>query len=410
MASGSAHAQFVDTSYQAAFAARVGNPSDTSALSTFIGVAVQAGQYDQALSTIEEHLINYPLDAKAHLIAARLYYHLGSRELAARHLEYALDIGTLTPSDQRTAARLLASVERALQGFTGFLDLTVGVRSTTYDFMPLAPLADRSDADPFARATGLLRYDLNTATDDALLLFGEIEVTRQFGSILLIGGGSMYRATDGRAGVALDVGLPTELIPTLRGQVSVYYDHETVQSGISRRMYGTKLRLTSVPTANIFVFVEAGYAWLGESTPILVEQQDRFDFEGGATFRIVDSHTIGIAGRGYIDYLDGFGEIGHLYEGELSYGGQVMAFESGPIWSQKMGVAIGEVETPDVVVGPAFVYNSRYWRAYWQHSLQIDDRSRVELGLRYRETEFDVFTLRDEKKFDAELSYTISLY
>ncbi len=407
--SGPAAAQLFGTNYQNAFAERVGNPGDTSALSTFIRVAVEAGQYDQALSTIEQHLIDYTLDAKAHLIAARLYHHVGSRELAARHLEFALEIGTLDERDERDARQLLGVVNRALSGISGFLDLTVGIRSQSINFSPTAPWADRTDYTLFGRAAGQLRFDLETSTNNALLLFGEVSASRRFADFNFDGIGGLYTAPHWRGGATLDVGLPTELIPTLRGQVSVFAEREEFEPPFYRNSYGASVRVTALPTANSFVYAEAAYAWLGNSTPILFEDH-RFSFEAGATKRIVGSHTIGIAGRGYTDRMEGFGEVGRLYEGEITYAGQVWAFEDGPIWTQNVGFAYGYSQIPNLVLGPARPYFAHYWRAYWNHNFQIDDHSRVDFELGYRDIQYENLPRRNQTQFDASLSYTVSLY
>lgn len=68
---GGAHAQSVSQGYSDAFAARVATPGDTTALNTFINAVVREGQYDQAVSTVEQHLISAPRDARARLVAAR---------------------------------------------------------------------------------------------------------------------------------------------------------------------------------------------------------------------------------------------------------------------------------------------------------------------------------------------------
>lgn len=404
-----AMAQSSESAYQRAFASRVANPGETSALSAFVNVAVEAGQYDQALSTIEQHLIDYPLDAKAHLVAARLYNHVGSYELSARHLEFALEIGTLDDRDERAAERLLRSVERAIAGITGYLNLTAGVRSESIDFAPTAPWADRTDINGFLLASGQLRFDLNTSTNNAILLSGEIGTRRRFGDFNFDGIGGVYTAPHGTLAATLDVGLPTDLLPTLRGQLSVYGSHETFDAGFYRNIYGVLGRLTALPTADSFVYAEVGYGWLGaSSTPLL--EDNRFSFEAGATYRLVGSHTVGIAGRGHIDYMSGFGRVGHLYEVELSYAGQVYAFADGPVWTQQAGIAMGEAQLPNFIVGPAFPFSADYWLTYWTHSLQINENNRVDLDLTYRETTFSVATSRNQSKFDVSLSYTVSLY
>ena len=61
-----------------AFSARIASPADNGTLAQFVTVAVNAGQYDQAISSIEQYLIKYPRDARARLAASRLYYHVVS--------------------------------------------------------------------------------------------------------------------------------------------------------------------------------------------------------------------------------------------------------------------------------------------------------------------------------------------
>ncbi|TIW43418.1 MAG: tetratricopeptide repeat protein, partial [Mesorhizobium sp.] len=74
--------------YDDAFSARIASPADNRTLAQFVTVAVNAGQYDQAISSVEQYLIKYPRDARARLAASRLYYHVGSYELARRQVQY----------------------------------------------------------------------------------------------------------------------------------------------------------------------------------------------------------------------------------------------------------------------------------------------------------------------------------
>src|ERR1700754_3399877 len=119
-----AGAQGLFPAYDDAFSARIASPADNGTLAQFVTVAVNAGQYDQAISSIEQYLIKYPRDARARLAASRLYYHVGSYELARRQVQYGIEVGGLTAGEQQEAVRLLARIERALRGVTWELSLT----------------------------------------------------------------------------------------------------------------------------------------------------------------------------------------------------------------------------------------------------------------------------------------------
>ncbi|MER8441139.1 tetratricopeptide repeat protein, partial [Mesorhizobium sp. M1393] len=139
-----AGAQGLFSAYDDAFSARIASPADNGTLAQFVTVAVNAGQYDQAISSIEQYLIKYPRDARARLAASRLYYHVGSYELARRQVQYGIEVGDLPADEQLEAVRLLARIERALRGVTWELALTGGVFSAFTDFEPGGAQDDNS--------------------------------------------------------------------------------------------------------------------------------------------------------------------------------------------------------------------------------------------------------------------------
>ena len=53
-------------------------PEDISVLGSFVAKAVEVGQYDQAISTLEQHLVKYPRDARARYTLAKVYANTGS--------------------------------------------------------------------------------------------------------------------------------------------------------------------------------------------------------------------------------------------------------------------------------------------------------------------------------------------
>ena len=94
--------------YDDVFRERYDSPEDVGVLGRFVSKAVEVGQYDQAISTLEQHLVRYPRDARARLNLARVYANTGSWELAARNLEIALSVGDLTPEEAEQAEQLAA--------------------------------------------------------------------------------------------------------------------------------------------------------------------------------------------------------------------------------------------------------------------------------------------------------------
>ena len=125
-ATSSAHAQ----AYSSLFEQRYASPEDVGVLGQFVSKAVEVGQYDQAISTLEQHLVKYPRDARAKYSLAKAYANVGSWELAARNASDALETGDLGPEEARDAGRLLARANNSLAGFEWALDITTGVKST----------------------------------------------------------------------------------------------------------------------------------------------------------------------------------------------------------------------------------------------------------------------------------------
>ena len=388
--------------YSEAFVARVASPGDTGTLGRFIAVAVREGQYDQAISTTEQHLIDHPRDAKARLIAGRLYNHIGSYELARRQLQHALSIGTLSAAETAEAEDLLRRVQKALNGWTGHLALTGGVRSEWIDF---DNGTDRDDIAPFGVITGLLRQDLKTATRDALIYSGTVMATRRFFDTDLSQTAGENDFLRGRGSVTWDKGLPNFGIETLRMLLSAYVRGESFSSSTQENEVGTALRFTARPTVSSFVFVGASYGYLGGSKGIFTDE--RLRWEAGMSQRLTGSWAIGVSVQGSHDYGDAVsGEIGRSLEGEITIGGVVYTIPERLVWTHQVGVGFGERETPDLSVGPGTVIDSDFWRLTSQHDFQIGEKQYVSLDVTYTETDYDSFTAIDRDSIEAVLSYT----
>lgn len=397
---GAAQAQGLSPDYTAAFEARVANPNNTSILGTFIDIAVREGQYDQALSTTEQHLIAHPRDAKARLIAGRLYNHLGSYELARRQVNHALEIGTLSSEETKQAQDLLRRIERALSGWTGSIAVTGGVRSEWIDF---SDGSDRDDVSPFGRISGTLRQDLKNATRDAIIYSGVIEGTRRFFDVDLSSTTGEQDHFRGRAAITWDKGLPDSGIDSLRMLLSGYVRGESFDSDTDETEYGGSLRFTARPTVDSFVYAGVSYGWLDGSQSVLADE--RFNWEAGFSHRLTGTLSAGVAVKGSQDYDSG-DKIGEATQVEASIGGVVYSIPGRLVWTHKLGVAFGERESPDLSLGLPAMVNTDFWQISSQHDFQLSEKQYISFGLTYTETDYDNGTALDRDTLEAVLSYT----
>ncbi|MFN0263775.1 tetratricopeptide repeat protein [Tepidamorphus sp. 3E244] len=403
LGAGNAQAQSLDTSYAAAFEARVAAPNDTTILGTFIDVAVREGQYDQALSTVEQHLIAHPRDAKARLIAGRLYNHLSSYELARRQVQHALDIGTLSDAETREAEDLLRRIEKAIAGWSGSLTLTAGVRSEWIEF---DNGADRDDVAPFARAVAILRQDLKTATRDAIIYSGYVEASHRYFDVDLTSTSGDQDYLRGRAAVTWDKGLPNFGIETLRMLLSGYYQGETFESDEEETETGISLRFTARPTVDSFVFAGVSYGWVDGDATVLTEE--RFSWEAGLSHRLTGSWSAGLAIKGSEDYR-GSTTIGDAWFAEASVGGVVYTIPQRLIWTHQLGLGVGERTSPDQGIFAPPQINTDYWQISSEHDFQIGEKQFVSFDLTYTETEYDNPLALDRETITAILSYSYIL-
>lgn len=398
-----AAAQGAEASYAAAFDARIANPSDTTTLGAFIDIAVREGQYDQALSTVEQHLIAHPRDARARLVAGRLYHHLGSYELARRQVNHALDIGTLNEEDTAEAQDLLRRIEKAIAGWSGAVHITGGVRAEWIEF---DNGTDRDDLDPFVRVMGTLRQDLKTATRDAIVYSGYVEASHRFYDVDLSVNAGDQDYVRGMASVTWDKGLPDFGIESLRMLLSGYVRGESFDSDGDDTEYGTSVRFTFRPTVDSFVYAGASFGWIDGSQNVLAEE--RVSWEAGASHRISGSWTAGLAIKGSHDYLDG-DEIGNAWMLEASLGGVVYTLPNQLVWTYQLSAGLGERESPDLSLGLPAVIDADFWQISSRHDFQIAEKQFISLDTTYSETDYDVGTAVDRQSLQTILSFTQTL-
>ncbi|TIP69501.1 MAG: tetratricopeptide repeat protein [Mesorhizobium sp.] len=401
-----AGAQALYPAYDDAFSARIANPTDNGTLAQFVTVAVNAGQYDQAISSIEQYLIKYPRDARARLAASRLYYHVGSYELARRQVQYGLEVGDLPADEQLEAVRLLARIERALRGVTWELALTGGMFSAFTDFESGGAQNDHSFASPYGRAEGFVRWDLGTPSADALVLSGSLTATQRFFTEDLSVPGAEETFIHGNAAITLDKGLPNSGIDSLRLLLSAFTVTDRFDSDIHETGVGLSGRFLVRPTVETTLFAGAGYIDLSGSKGIFADS--RVFYEAGGSYRFRNGQALGLRLVGSNDFASGAGEIGRSYMGEVRYGGVLMEVPDLFVWSHQVAFSAGHSDTPDLSVGIGTNIESDFWRIASESDFQLTEWQKVSVDLAYRETDFDIAS-RDRNSFELLVSYTLTL-
>ncbi|AZO66636.1 MAG: tetratricopeptide repeat protein [Mesorhizobium sp.] len=401
-----AGAQGLYPAYDDAFSARVANPTDNGTLAQFVTVAVNAGQYDQAISSIEQYLIKYPRDARARLAASRLYYHVGSYELARRQVQYGLEVGDLPADEQLDAVRLLARIERALLGVTWELALTGGMFSASTDFEPGGAEDDRTLVSPYGRADGFVRWDLGTPSADALVLSGSLTATQRFFTEDLSVPGAEETFIHGNAAITLDKGLPNSGIDSLRLLLSAFTVTDRFDNDVHETGVGLSGRFLVRPTVETTLFAGAGYIDLSGSKGIFADS--RVFYEAGGSYRFRNGQALGLRLVGSNDFASGSGEIGRSYMGEVRYGGVLMEVPDLFVWSHQVAVSAGHSDTPDLSVGIGTNIESDFWRIASESDFQLTDWQKVSVDLAYRETDFDIAS-GDRNSFELLVSYTLTL-
>ncbi|WP_287301333.1 tetratricopeptide repeat protein [Mesorhizobium sp.] len=401
-----AGAQGLYPAYDDAFSARIANPTDNGALAQFVTVAVNAGQYDQAISSIEQYLIKHPRDARARLSASRLYYHVGSYELARRQAQYGLEVGDLSADEQQEAVRLLARIERALRGVTWEIALTGGMFSASTDFEPGGAEDDRTLVSPYGRAEGFIRWDLGTPSADALVLSGSLAATERFFTKDLSVPGAEETFIHGNAAITLDKGLPNSGIDSLRLLLSAFAVTDRFDSDVHETGVGLSGRFLVRPTVETTLFAGAGYIDLSSSKGIFADS--RVFYEAGGSYRFRNGQALGLRLVGSTDFASGAGEIGRSYMGEVRYGGVVMEVPDLFAWSHQVAVSAGHSDTPDLSVGIGTNIQSDFWRIASESDFQLTEWQKVSVDLAYRETDFEIAS-GDRGSFELLVSYTLTL-
>lgn len=406
----SAAADSIDT----AFTGRYNNPEDVFVLGDYVQTATRAGQYDQAISSIEEHLVRFANDGRARLAVARLYANVGSWELAANQAQAALESGQLSMRETQEAQALLRRASQGAKGIEWFVEASTGVRIIHIDVnVPTGSWRDRTTTGAYGELSGAFRYDFGTALGNALILSGRLGVERGYQDAYQGAGPSLGRpdgrianSFNGRAAATFDFGLPVTAIDAMRLQLGVFTDYATVHPGIRIHSVGGIVRTVIIPTVDTRFHAEYSYEDFSASTGI--NAQRRHKWETGGSYRISQAHAVGVAARGLYDYSAANAMTGRVEEGEIYYAGRLPFEPFGVVWTHDVSLSVGTFTTSGLPPGPATVFTGSHWRAEWNHQFHIDGHNRIDLGYSVTENRFDQAAAvgRNSRSHAVSLGYT----
>lgn len=405
-----------DTSYMDAFDRRVSDIGSRSAMDDFVIAAVNEGQYDQALSTLEEIILRNPSDIGARIALARIYYQISAYGLAAAHIEQAL-LTAGWEAFEKEIEELKAKIDRAEGGYEYRLTFTAGVgyRAVT-ESVPTIPDQDYDLTSPFFIADGVVIRDLDTASNDDIRIGGTIKYSRGLADINFdddITSFDMYR---GRAYATYSKGLP-DLIDTLRIDTTAYASFQAYGSERTIRDYGAMTEIYVQPSVESQVRVFAGYGWLGDSDQYYTDHRVRYGASG--EYRVAPGVALGAYASGYYDWgvspkrMDydtppNYDFEGHGYEvgGAISH--LLYVFEDGRSWTHRFGGSYTEERILDYaslsanIAYPSYIadmVDREAWEIYWNHTVQTSPDSEITFGAKYGQEEItDTWTVFDRSQ------------
>ncbi|PWV99948.1 hypothetical protein DFR52_103149 [Hoeflea marina] len=379
-----------------AFSGRYQNPEDVFALGEFVRAASDTGQFDQAISTLEEHLIRHADDGRARLALARLYANVGSWDLAVEQVTDALATGQLSGGEQIEASRLQRRASRAASGVEWFLDVSAGVRVTDLDVdVPYSSWHDRTDTGGYAKADGAVRFDLGTGLGDALIIAGSAEVDRHYEDNFLGDGpsfglsdGDLFNARHGRVSLTYDMGLPVTSIDAARLQFGGFAEVQTYHQQIREQALGGLARLVLLPTVDTQIYGEVSYSDLSQSEGLL--SQSRLTWEAGSSWRVAQSHTLGLLGRGLREEDDSGDATAEMSEVGVSYLGILPFRPFNTIWTHQLTGTIGTFSSKNSIeYDDIKVFTGKHWRIEWANQFHIDGQNRIDLSYSATRRNFD---------------------
>ncbi|WP_421857707.1 tetratricopeptide repeat protein [Oricola sp.] len=380
------------TALDDAFDRRVSDSGSRSALDTYVIEAVREGQYDQALSTLEEVLFASPNDVDARLALARLYYHIGSYDVASAHLE---QIDLFADEDiARQVEELKRLIERARNGWETRLAVTAGgaYREATQRVQGFFPFTTtRSVYTPYVIIDGEIVRLLDSPTRDEVRFGGTATYDQALSDLDFDGDLETFDATALRGHVTYSKGVP-ELSDTARIEITGYGFLRELGAGRQHRELGTEAEFSVQPTVESRVRYFVGYGWLGDSQNLFGEHRVRYGVAG--EMRVAPGVVVGGSIKGYNEW----GEVpqffgaqsytAHGYELGGSIGHLLYVFEDGKSWVHRIGGRYANERVLDYgSVSPFQVdlIDRETWEVYWDHTVQVATRAEVNLRVSYGE-------------------------
>jgi tetratricopeptide (TPR) repeat protein len=384
-------------SYHNAFEHRVSDTGDRASLDNFVVEAARRGQYDQALSTLEEIIFRTPNDLGARLALARIYYQIADYDTAAAHLEQAL----LTPGWEDFAKEieeLKARVERGQRGLEIRMAVTAGgaYENTTQNVGLSGPNDSEELTSPYGEIEGVIIRDLQTATRDEIRFGGALFYGRSLGDPDFLGSLSAIDAHTGHFDVTYSKGLP-DIIDTLRLDVTGYGRFQTYGGGRDLQEYGAETVVSVQPTVESQIKAHLGYGWLGNSHGLYSDRRMRAALTGD--LRIAPGVAVGAHVSGYYDwgttplaFTDGsFDFNAHGVEVGASVSHLLHVFADGRSWVHEAGVRYSRERILDYAsvtsLGSpnADLADREAWEIFWNHTVQIATHVELGFGVSYGE-------------------------
>jgi len=376
--------------YDASFEARYRNFSDSQTLNSFSDTAIGAGQYDQALSTLEQIIFAEPNNIEARISIARVYYHVGSFDLALGHVNEALALGQGS-SFELEIIELKKLIEKADSGVRVYLDVTLGADYSFIDtdyinFIPSSTSGNGWGA--FVALDGAVKFDLGTASRDSIKISGGAAYDRSFGDYDFDSSFESIDVGSGYGAISYSKGLP-DVIDTLRVDLSGYGEIEEEGNGRVRRELGVRSRVSVRPTVETIIYADLGYAWLGESTALFID--NRYSYALGFEHRLYPGWTLGA--RVAREHTDGFVSVfpnlaynvAHT-KVDASLTHLLYVFADGKSWYQRFSGSYltGDILDYSSIGGFATRTTDREeWQLNWDHAVQIHTNGALGFGAGY---------------------------
>lgn len=406
-------------SYNNAFDLRVTDIGSRTALDSFVVEAVRQGQYDQALSTLEEVILRNPADIGARIAMARIYYQISSYDLAAAHIEQAM-LTAGWEAFQQEIEELKAKVERGQSGWEFVVTVTGGVdykkfSETVYDFGPTE--TDGEHTAPFGMINGVVIRDLETASNDEIRVGGIFRYSKSIGDLDFNNEFKEFDDYKGRAYVTYSKGLP-DLIDTLRTDLTAYADFDKQDDARRIEEYGTKLQVSVQPTVESQVQAFIGYGWLGNSMNYFTDHRLSYGVSG--EYRVAPGVALGAYATGFYGwgtspepsgFTPSFEYTGYDFETKgfevgASVSHLLWVFEDGRSWIQEAGGRYGKANVLDYAsledAVPFYsMVDRESWEVFWNHTVQVVTDTVLDFGVYYGESKFRGST----ETFDRDSEY-----